>query len=460
MIIYPKNKFEKALSYVFERSMPTLQYFIWNPMTYYARKMGWTEQEKLYHQFWRGSNMIYHSYAQAIHPSAYLERQRADAFIRRLEDVLPGMEAPEWAHHNRRAVDFDYEGMMAPFKAMDVATQEMTPKTHYGLPYPSGISHVGNYRYLLGYWAQRLFFNEEVRGTAKDGYYTEEQKKNLGSWYSTSEDYTKLQLQNKTKEELDEYIKQSDRWINLVETFYPEYKNYKVAETPSKFREPYYERTVQDISNAIFIQKWMNAQESRVFSNDELQSVYEFYLHQRDEVFWTISNEDGLYHPTSLYNKFVKALNLPNVFELEKYTAKVVEEQYNDKLQMNYGINFSTVEQYRRQHLKFVQELNEKKDIPNHEVKRLRALISEEVYNPLFRQRASDHAKGSLGSYVVAAYKNNGASAIDALESIQSQTAEELHFINRENNEAFLARIRNIVKTFPLNAVTVPKVRF
>jgi hypothetical protein len=460
MIIYPKNKFQQLVSFAFERSMPTLQYFVWNPMTYHARRMGWTEQEKLYHNFFRGSNMMYHSYAQSIHPMGYLERQRADAFIRRLEDVLPGMEAPEWAHHHRRAVDFDFEGAVNPLIAMDVVNQENTPKTHYGLAYPSGVSHVGNYRYLLGFWAQRLFFNEEIKGSAKEGYYTEEQKKNLNSWYATPEDYKKLEINNKTKEELEEYIKNSDKWMKNIETFYPEYKNYKVHATPNKFREPYYERTVQDITQAIFIQKWTSALEKKVFTPEEVQGIYEFYIHQRDEVFWTASEEDGLFHPTALYAKFQKTLDLPNVFDLEKFTSKVVEEQYRDLLQINYGINFATVEQFRRQHLKFIQELNEKKDIPNSEVKRLRVLISEEVYNPLFRNKASDHAKGALGSYVVAAYKQNGASAIEAFELLQAQTADELHFINRENQEAYLNRIRNVVKTFPINTTPVVKVQF
>ena len=458
MIIFPKNKFQQLVSIAFERSMPTLQYFIWNPITYHARKAGWTEQEKLYHNFFRGDNMIYHSYAQAIHPLAHNERQRADSFIRRLEDVLPGIEAPEWAQHHRRAVDFDFEGMMNPYRAMETVYQESTPKSHYGVAYPSGVSHVGNYRFMLGIWAQRLFFNEEIKGNAKDGYYSEEQKKNLDSWYAGAEDFTKLQDLAKTKEQVEIEKAQAEKWIKNFDTFYPEYKNYKVHAAPAKFKEPYYERTVEDISNAIFIQKWMNAMEKKVFTGKEYQSIYEFYIHQRDDAFWTLSEEDGLYKPTELYTKFVKAMDLPNVFDLMKFTSKVVEEQYKDLQQINYGINYSTVDTYKRQHLKFLGEIA--KDVPNMELKRLRILITEEVYNPLFRNKSSELAKGALGSYVVAAYKEKGVEALNTLEKIHQETQEELHFINRENQNAFLARLRTVVKTFPFNAQPVPEVRF
>ncbi len=459
MVIFPKNKFQKFVSYAFERSMPTLQYFIWNPMTYHARKSGWTEQEKLYHNFWRGDFMIYHSYAQSMHPLAYNERQRADQFFRRLEDVLPGIEAPEWAQQHRRGVDFDFDGMMNPYRAMETVYQESTPKTHYGTTYPSAISHVGNYRFLLGVWAQRLFFNEDIKGNLKDGYYTEEQKKNLNSWYSTAEDFNKLNNLSRTKEQIEEDNKNIEKWIKNFDTFYPEYKNYKVNAAPAKFREPYFERTVEDIANSIFISKWMNALEKKVFSSNEIQQIYEFFIHQRDDVFWNQSEEDGLFKPTELYNKFIKELNLPNVFQLEKYTSKVVEEQYKDLQQINYGINFTTVETFKRQHLKFLSEVTDK-NISSTDLKQIRSFITEEVYNPLFRQKVAQFAKGAQGSYVVAAYKANGTSALKELETLHAQTKDELHFINRENHNAYVSRLRNVVKTFPFNATPVPEVRF
>ncbi len=460
MIIFPKNRFQKLVSYAFERSLPTLQYAIWNPVTYHARKSGWTEQEKLHHNFWRGDYMMYHSYAQSMHPMGYLERSRADAFVRRVEDILPGIECPEWALHHKRAVDFDFEGAMNPYKAMDIVEEESTPKTHYGISYPTSICHVGNYRYLIGYWAQRLFYNEEIKGNLQNGYYTEEQKKNLNSFYANRGDYQKVNKKNLTPEEVQERQKNIDKWTKLIQTHYPEVNNYKFHAAPAKFDEPYYDRTVKDIINAIFIQKWSNALERGVFSQEELQSVYEFFLHQRDDVFWTKSEEDGLYHPTGLYQKFVKTLNVPSVFELDKYTSKVVEAQYNDKLQINYGINYSTVDQFRRQHARFLKDLYASNKLSAGDIKRLRALVSEEVYNPLFRSKTKSLSSGTSGSYVVAAYKEKGGAVLDALEDLHKQTQEELYFINRENQENFLARLRTVVKSQPFHASTVPKVEF
>ena len=130
MIFFPKNAFEQAVSNTFERMLPGLQYFVWNPITRWARASGWTEQEKIGHNFFRGGNSMYHSYAQSIHPLAYYERQRGDQFFRRLETTLPGIQAPDCAQHLKRAVDFDFECMINPYKAMSVVEQESIPKPH------------------------------------------------------------------------------------------------------------------------------------------------------------------------------------------------------------------------------------------------------------------------------------------------------------------------------------------
>ena len=422
MVFFPKNKFQKVVSFAFERSLPTLQYFVWNPMTYYARRSGWTEQEKLYNNFFRGDNIMYHSYAQSLHPLAFNERQRADNFFRRVETLIPGITAPEWAQHHRRAVDFDFEGAMNTFKAINIVDQESTPKPHYGQNYPSAVSHVGNQRFMLGYWAQRLFFNEELRGNLQRGYYTEGHKKVLNSWYANTDDNEVLRYPNRTEQEWKEEEANCEKWIKNIETFYPEYKNYKVPVTPERLNEPYYMRNVEDITNAIFIQNWTNALEKNTFTKNEVQGIYEFYLHQRDEVFWTLNEEDGVYNPTDLYKKYVKTLNLPNIFELEKYSATVVDNQYRDKLQHNYSINFSTVEAYKRQHLKFLGEISERKDWNTLDLKRVRSLITEEVYNPLFRTRIAGSAKGATGSYVVAALKEK---SLDDLENVHRTVVDE-----------------------------------
>lgn len=447
------------MSNVFERSLPTIQYCIWNPLSYNARKSGWTEQEKVAHNFFRGENMMYHSYAQSIHPMGYLERARADSFVRRLQDYLPGIECPDWAQHHKRAVDFDYEGVRNPDLAYCTVEYESTPAPHYGILYPFSICHFGNSRWELGLYAQRLFYNEEIRGNFKDGYYTEEQKNFLDSPYSSHEDFHLQNANSKYKQNPEEYNQNVERWKKLIDTYFPEYRTVKVNPTPQKFNEPFYDRAVREVTNSIFIQKWINAKENKVFSNEELQSIYEFYIHQRDEVFWVVSEEDGLHKPTPLYEKYIKALDLPSIFLLEKYTAKVVELQYNDLWQINYQINFGTIDVFFNKLNSFRQE-EESLKLPFSESKKLDLYINEEVYNPLFRTKLSPLVENKKGSYVVALYRSKGSEAFEILSQLHSEAKDELYFISKEHQENFLVRVRNVVKNFPFKANVIPDIKF
>lgn len=452
MIFFPKNSFQELVSRTFERTLPTLQYCIWNPLTYWARKSGWTEQEKLYHNFFRGDYMIWHSYTQSMHPLAYLERQRADAFFRRVETFLPGIEIPDWAQHTRRAVDFDYEGMLNPYRALDIVEQEATPKPHYGYGYPSSITHIGNYRFVLGYWAQRLFFNEKIKGTVMTGIFDETHKKVIDSWYAESEGNEILKLKKMTPKERAEKRQQAKKWMKNIDTFYPEYKNYKIPKQV-RIQEPYYTRTCELIINHVFIQQWMGVLKKNVFTSDELQGIYEFFINQRDDVFFQMNEVDGLYQATPLYTKFVKELKVPNIFELEKYTAKVIEHQYIDKWQANYGITAKTVANFEYVQRKFNSQVQNKT---------ARLYISEEIYNPLFKQKLADHVKDSSikGSLVAHFFNKEGEKSLETFEALHKETQDELHFISRESMEHFFLRVRNIVKTFPFKPQAVPEVKF
>lgn len=460
MIFFPKNAFEQAFSNTFERMLPSLQYFVWNPITRWARASGWTEQEKLAHNFFRGGHMMYHSYAQSLHPMAYLERARGDNFFRRLETILPGIQAPDWAQHQKRAVDFDFEGALNPFRAMNIVEQESTPKPHYGIGYPSSISHIGNYRYLLGYWAAKLFHNEVPRGSLGRGFYTEEHLETLDSWYANCENNEQLRDKQKSMEELETMKSQAQKWINNINQFFPEYANIEAQNITTIIEEPYLERTVEDIVNSIFLQKWATALENKTFNDKEVQDIYEFYVHNNDNVFWVVSEEDGLYHATPLYTKYVNTMGLPNVFELNKYTAKVVEQQYKDILTNKYNITLNTVEQYRRQHSKFVAELKQKVDVPSLEIKRLRILITEEVYNPVFRKALADKAGDATGSYVVHLYNSHGQAALGELENLHKEIQHQLPFLNKEVHNNYLARVRNVVKTFPFKQAKAEAKKF
>ena len=53
----PQTKFEKLISNLAERCLPTLTYFTWRDQMINAREEGWTIQEKFF-------NIYYHAYSQ------------------------------------------------------------------------------------------------------------------------------------------------------------------------------------------------------------------------------------------------------------------------------------------------------------------------------------------------------------------------------------------------------------
>lgn len=133
-IIFPRNKFEQTYSNLVESMLPTLQYFMWNPLTATARQGGWTIQEKLYNSYFRNRNIQFHAYGQSLHPWGYIERQRADGFFRRVETIIPGVELPEWAQHTNRAPNFDFESVAKTFEAYRNVYEEATQSPHYNTP--------------------------------------------------------------------------------------------------------------------------------------------------------------------------------------------------------------------------------------------------------------------------------------------------------------------------------------
>jgi hypothetical protein len=441
MIIFPKNKFHQLVSNTFEKCLPGLQYFIYNPITRWSREMGFTEQEKILHNFWRGGNIMYHAYTQAIHPMGYLERNRADNQYRRVTTFLPGVELPDWAQHNKRAVDFDFEGAINPFRAQNIIEQEATPHPHYGWGYPTSICHVGNWRWMAGYWAQRFFFNENKRGNINKGYYTEKQKTAAAGWYADQEGNENLRFDNNQDE-----VKNAKKWVKNIDQFFPDYAQYEVPKETGIIKEPYLQRTADDVTVAAFIQKWSDAIKNKTFSMEEIQNIYSFYVQERDDVFWSVSQEDGKYYPTELYTKFVQALNVPNIFELKKFTAKVVEEQYRESWIIKNNVTLLTIEAYRRQHSAFNAELNALKIVDSLMAKRLRSLITEEVYNPMFRSKLAEEAQGATGSFVVHLYKAN--KPVDKIEEVSHEIKDNLHIINRDVHARFLERVRKVITSF------------
>jgi len=458
MIFFPKNRFERLVSNFFESSLPTLQYCLWNPVTYWARVGGWTEQEKLYHNFWRGDYIQYHIQTQSMHPSAFIERHRADAFYRRVRTFLPGCTLPDWAKHTHRAVDFDYEGAMNPFRAQATVLRESTPKPHYGYSFPSSLCHIGNWRWTLGRFASRYFYNEEIRGgVSTTGAVNETDRNKMNSWYNDAEG-RQYALQNEmTPEEIEEESRQAERWIKNIEEFFPEQSNYKFPKNLNRVEEPYFLRSLNNVLQAIFIQRYVKVMKEGVFTSHEMQQIYQFFLHHNMEQFFKL--EDNTYTPTELYTKFVDTFNLPNVFNLDKYTARVVEEQYLDTWQENYNVTVETVESYSRVYNNLLSQVNFECQDMN---RGARMYLTEEVYNPLFKYLVMQSAglDESSESVVVRTLNAHGKQGLDVLKRCSQEAQEQLYFISPEKQKEFMTNVRTVVKTFPFQAYNIPKVQF
>jgi hypothetical protein len=448
---HPKNKLEKFFSLFMERSLPTFQYFVWNPHMRAARESGWTVQEKLFHNFFRINNINYHAYAQAIHPFGYLERQRGDQFIRRVETIIPGMEAPAWAQNWRRAPDFDIESVLNPLLAKDEFSKENTPKPHYNSPNYQHL-HIFNLRYNLGYPAQRLFYNEVVRGDFLKGYFTKTDLQDIDSWYAGN--YNNLEVLRRSHlspEQLKTRDEEAERWRKNIDEFFPEFRNIKKRPDISKFDEPYYERTVNNIRFSILTGKWINAIERNTFTNEEIQNIHHVFLGRGEGLLWE-KNADGNFEGTALYTKLSKTLNFPDVFALNKFTAKIPEKQFLDQLDRNLGINFRTVDAYRNRHIKYINSIN--KNINNEQVARaVRKFVSEEVYNPLFRQKVVKSFKLSPSSdndSAVAALlqANINTETLNNLDQLYQESKDQLAIFSTENQQAFLSHVRKVVSTF------------
>jgi hypothetical protein len=63
-IMHPKTKFEKLVSTVFEKSLPTIAFYTWRNYMKIARRDGWNLSDQLYLQFFRDPQSNYHAYAQ------------------------------------------------------------------------------------------------------------------------------------------------------------------------------------------------------------------------------------------------------------------------------------------------------------------------------------------------------------------------------------------------------------
>jgi hypothetical protein len=454
-IIFPKNQLEKVFSNIYERCLPGISYITYKVPMQWFREQGWTMQEAFYFNFFRWENFYYHVFSQNIHPFGYLERQRADAFIRRMNTLLPGIKAPDWAQNWRRMPDMDFDSLSTWDKAIKTAYSDATPMPHANYPIYFSVANYLNVRYQWGWIAQRFFYNEELRGDyLHTGYFSKEDREAMDTFYGNTNGVDFLKKQSMTKEETEERKKNLEKWKALFEEFYPELKNLKLNPKSEKIDEPYFERNVKEIRDYMVAESWIKAMESNTFNQEELQKIYEFFLQERTHHFWHLSEEDGKYHATDLYNKFTKALNLPSVFELNKFTAKPIHHQYQDLYEIKNNITPYTVDNFRKIHHTFIKD-ESYQNLPKDLQKVVNKLISEEVFNPVFRRSIKsgyssikfDNTKSHV--LAVISQSNNHQQDINKLYDAIEESKNQLHFLwSHEVKASFKNRLVEVVKSF------------
>lgn len=443
MLYFPKSRLDKFLGNIYERIMPGLKFFFWDEKVKLARRDGMTFGERYYHNFRHAPTVQLHAMGQTIHPHGYILAQRKDAMITQTQTLLPGIEIPEWANELRRAHDVDINSISVPQKAMQMVLKEATPTQHLrkSLLFTIQGFVINNYN-CFGYSAQRLFYNEELRGDFyQNGYLTEKDKKIIHGWYADAQDDSQVdRVKNMTKEEKEEFDKNCERWDKNFAEFFPEFTKKVHNPILHKYDEPHYERNLNDIRSSIFTSKWIEAINNNSFNSDEIQNIHEFFLNENTSVFFTQAlGEES--RPTSLYKKFIDVLGFPDFFKIDRFTTYPPEKQFYDLLDGNWNINFDTVDSYRDRYVQFI------KNNPNSEST---SLVKEEVYNNLFRVLLSEKYGYKLSqseSYVLKALEN-GAS-FKELNEIAKGANENVHITNFEVlNNMVNTQVRKVVSTF------------
>lgn len=445
---------------MYQRMMPTIEYIVWRDQMKLARQSGWTITERYYQSFFRGyRNVFFHAYAQGIHPWGYLERQRSDAFIRRMETLIPGIEAPAWAYGQKRTPDFDFASMQNITTAYQTIFQECTPKPHYNSTDWNNLTHLFNQRWQGGYYAQRLFYNEEIKGDRYNlGIYQPIDYALLDSWYANADNSYLWKMQIYTEQEREQVRQQARKWIKLLDQHYPEFKGINTDSNVHKLNEPHYERNVSDIRKSVLCEKWLQAIERGKLSEEEVDEIKGFFYSDNYGAFFS-EGEDGKVHETLLMKKFNDVMNLPSVLTLDKFTGEIPEFQYCRKAEVQNGIDFNAVEQYKKLLVGMTNNDDYRKIAENTKEFSLRVLVTEEVYNPLFKRELLKRLRngpGNVGndlnsnkkSIVIELLKGSNGKDLDALVQLFYRTREELGLFSHENFARFLQKVRRVVSTF------------
>jgi len=430
--------------------MPTIEYLVWRDQIKMARQSGWTIQERYFNNFFRGyKNVFFHAYAQSMHPWGYLERQRSDAFMRRIETLIPGIEAPAWAYNQHRTPDFDFASLENITNAYQTVIQEATPKPHYNSTDWNNLAHIFNQRWQGGYYAQRLFFNEEIRGDRYNlGPYGEVDRGLMNSWYANSDNSHLWKMQQYSDQQATKVKQNAEKWIKLIDQHYPEFKNINCESVAHKHNEPLYERNIREIRKATLCEKWVQAIQSGKISAEEADEIKGFFFTDNLTAFFT-EGQNREISETPLMKKFNEALNLPSVMSLNRFTGEIPEHQYNRHFETKNGINFYSVNQYKKNLVSLTSNDDFRKLAENLKGFSLRTLVAEEVYNPLFKRELvkKSGSQANNVSHAVEILKANNEE-LDNLIQLFHATREELALFDNENYERFLGKVRQVVSTF------------
>merc|ERR1712032_1119746 len=157
--------------------------------------------------------------------------------------------------------------------------------------------------------------------------------------------------------------------------------------------------------------------------------------------FFVMNEENGSMQTTDLYKKFVSTLGLPCVMDINRFTGTIPEHQYINKMDVNYGINFYTVNSYRKTLVSMTNADDFRKLSTTVKGFSLRTLVAEEVYNPLFRRAVSQNGG------VIENLKQNPAELQNLIRQFHA-SREELGLFNHANMERYLGKVRTAVSTF------------
>jgi hypothetical protein len=442
IIHYPRTRLERTIGNIYERMMPGFKYWFWDESIMWARHHGWTMGESMHHSMRHAPQIQLHAMAQMIHPWGWLEGQRRDAFERKVEGLIPGIRVPDWAQESRRYSDYDHNSIRVPAEALHRVIKESTPTQHINRSAYFVPQYFLRQVNVWGLPAQRLFYNEDLRGDFyRNGHKTESDKKIIHGWYANSQEdslYDTEESMNET--ERADFEKNKTRWANNYSEFYPELNVKKANPVLHKYDEPHYERNMEDIRSAIFTKKWL--EHAKEFSGQEIQQIYEFFCMENTEAFFDISDPHVEALPKPLYEKFTKVMDFPDFYQIDRHTTYPPEKQFTDIMDQNWGIDYATVDSFASQYVQLIKNSYDSEAT---------SLVKEELFNPQFRasiQKQYNYEGLSQSDSFVLHAVENGVSISELTEMALKAQEETFLTSSKVLVNMINSQVRNVCKTF------------